>query len=308
MNDHSKKSKPGDKPDKLYREYQETRDNIPQSIYSELSTQAEQNRHEDNIHAIVQQAKVYKPEAADTKQQSGTPWLQKLFSAGSRPAWGMAFASLALAVVVLPLMNNPSGDYNAQIAHLADCEGCAGYVADASVVTRSVTPGLQRNDQRLRLAAKLGRIDSSLKLSVILEDQEIFSSALRELRKIADSTQTPELVKALESRNPNAATLIKAINSDIQSAGTEDIFAAAGEIHIANITARFALNESAGSGVHPTYTRAVEAFSAIREPTVLQQTILEQLQNLQSSGTLDDESNLKKSIELYRRAMESLGI
>ena len=109
-------------PEVLYREYQNTRDNIPDGTYKAVMSKANEARHEANIHSLLQEAKKTinsKSTERIVEQRVKTSLIDRIkgiFSNSPSRVWGSAFASLALAVVVIPFSMKSS-----TLAHLDDC-------------------------------------------------------------------------------------------------------------------------------------------------------------------------------------------
>lgn len=301
MNDLTQKNTP----DELYREYQNTRDNIPESVYSEIVSKAEQVRHDENIHQILQQAKIAENSRAQSPAQTNdvkasfADRIKNLFTLAPAKTWGTAFASVALAVIILPIAMNSSAPQFSEVAHLDGCTQCGAYISNASATTRSVAPGLSKTDPQARIAARLGRINASVKISAMLEDDAALSASFKELRKLTN--------KAPKTESATTNDMLNAIQLALTENRFKTTFTAAEAIHIAEITARFALNEGQSNGVRDTLNSAVNAYSNIDDLSLLQQSILNDLRAMQTSPEISGKADLEKTIQLYSRAMESLG-
>jgi len=307
MNDSTQKHTPSE----LYREYQNSRDNIPSSVYNELLSKAEQAQHDDNIHRILQLAKVSGTKAEALKQApeqkpSFADQVKNLFGLAPQKAWGTAFASIALAVIILPIAMNSSPQFP-QVSHLEECAQCASYIRDASVTTRSALPGLSKRNPQSVIAAKLGRISASLKISAQLEEDAILNNSKTEIRRLVSAAADTRLSKIPLSETITSEELIAAIQISVSEASQEKAFTAAQAIQIANVTARYALNEGDTEQVGATLDEVIDAFSKVNELSLLQQSILKELQALKTRPIVDDKNALTNAIELYNRAMKSLG-
>jgi len=155
------------------------------------------------------------------------------------------------------------------------------------------------------MAAKLGRINANLKISTTLEDESILQASISELQKLA--AKDTQLYKALQSNDVRSSQLIGAIEESVTETSLTKMLSAAETIHIAHITARFALNEGQSDNVDSTLSAAISALSSIDNPTRLQQSILDEMQLIEKNPNLSERSKLEKSIEVYGRAMKSLG-
>lgn len=308
MNDSTKKSAP----DQLYREYQNSRDNIPESVYQEIISKAEQVQHEDNIHLILQQAKLsgntnaQQTSSTNSQAQSIAERIKALFTDSPVKSFGTAFASIALAVIILPIAMNSSPQFS-ELSHLDGCADCAAYINNASVTTRSVTPGLSAIAPENKIAARLGRLSASLKIAAALEQDSILQASLPELKKLAAATTNSELKNSLQSGEINTHDLITAVKGAIVNRQLEKIFLAAESIHIANITARFAVNEGQTGAVMQTLSDATRIFAEIDEPSILQQNLLNEMRTIKTTQGNIDKKMLNITIELYNRAIKSLG-
>ena len=308
MNDSTKKYAP----DQLYREYQNSRDNIPESIYQEIVSQAEQVQHEDNIHLILQQAKL----SDNTKAQQTSPTnsqaqsiaerIKALFTVSPVKSFGTAFASVALAVIILPIAMNSSPEFS-EVSHLDGCADCATYINNASVTTRSVTPGLSSISPEEKIAARLGRLSASMKIAAALEQDSILEASLPELKKLAAGSTNSELKNSLQSTEMNPLDIISAVKGAMVNSQFEKNFIAAESIHIANITARFAVNEGQTSAVMQTLSNAARNFAEIEKPSVLQQNLLNEMRAIKTTQGNLDKKELHSMIELYNRSIKSLG-
>jgi len=296
----------------LYREYQNSRDNIPESVYQEIVSKAEQVQHEDNIHLILQQAKL--SDNANTQQTSSVnsqtlsiaDRIKSLFAVSPVKSFGTAFASIALAVIILPIAMNSSPEFS-EVAHLDGCADCATYINNASVTTRSVTPGLSSIAPENKIAARLGRLSASLKIAAALEQKDILEASLPELKKLAVGANNSALQNSLQSDELNPQDIITSVKGAIANSQLEKTFLAAESIHIANITARFAVNEGGTGAVMQTLSDATRVFAEIDEPSILQQNLLNEMRAINAAQGNADKKTLQTMIELYNRAIKSLG-
>ena len=300
-------------PDALYREYQNQRDDIPSGIYHNLVSKASEVRHEKSIHSLLQQAKIKLNETEEQKVIPNSPKklsivakVKEFFSTSPSKAWGTAFASTAFAIFAIPLLmnssltNNSEATYN-NVAHLSNCADCGSYINDASLMTRSALLGSNQVTPSAKIAARLGRQSGNLKIAATLDSQIITDNALAELKKINETISDKTLETILNSNTLEISALISAIKDNQHSINNTSVFKTAESLHIASITARSAIETGDMKHANTTRHDAISHYQTIQDRTVLQDNLLKQLTNVQTSS-------IDSLIKLYTQALQSLGI
>ncbi len=289
--------------DELYRDYQTHRDNIPPALLNNLRAAAASQSHEDNIHVILEQAKVQGAQAtsAESKpvqlENAASPSFGQRLRDWFSPAWGGAIAAAALiAIVAGPNLLN-----NSPYSHLANCAECVSHARNASALTRSTAIGQAPLSVPERTAARLGRISAKLKIAESANLSQLDQSARQELIKFAKQTDNELLLTAAGADHSDTVRLL----NDIAQAESVR-FNASESLFIANVSARNALKSDNAADALPSFGAALEDFNRIQQPSELQRNLASQLQSVLATPDLT-EAKLKKIIELSRRAMETLG-
>ncbi len=291
-------------PEELYREYQSTRDNIPQSVLKTIRQGMDNDRAEDAIHSILEQAKPLhgNPKSStrrneakqeDSLLQKVRQWFNPGFQLGGLAVAGaLAFA---LFSPMLELTPNTEGTY----AQFSNCAECASYVANASVLTRSTAIGQKRIEPQQRLAARLGRLSAKFEIAKTTKSEKITANAFNELKKF--STANAALEKATSSLN--IETALTALRNESKQHLT--VFEASKALFIVNVSARNAHNIDA-SLLQTELAKALNFFERVANPSELQLSIINDLKALMQSAEWDERKSFEV-IQLSRRGLETLG-
>jgi len=305
----SKKSKDLNLQD-LYRDYQETRDTVPESLLTTLRNAALSEANEGAIHEIVQRSKVADQNTAFDKaseRQSEATRTRRSFT-DSLTAWlsparfGGALAALVLAVVLVPMFN--SNQQASQYAFLSDCADCVNYVQSAARTTRSglgVSPALAIDD---RLNARLGRVVAQLLIAKEVDGENIDALARAELKKLAELFKQDKLSKWAEL--PTANEIIAAISDSYALLPRE--FKNARDLFLSNVVARQALESSLGADQKLFIDRVTQDFIGQTSDSVLDGVIKEDLKVLASKDNEWSKLDLQNFIDLTQRAMATIGL
>ena len=296
------------RPDELYREYQDTRDNIPSNIFNNLKDEAGALQHEENIHVILERAKSHTavPPAYNTAgdekggASNGIRNLLDKLSQMLNPVWAGALITAALVTVIGVNSLVPSSAPH----YLSNCEQCLSHAMNASALTRSTALGVSISVES-RKAAKLGRIHAKLLVSQMAELPQLAEVALTELEKFSSRADDTQLKQIAASKNVNHV-IDRLAN---HSAGQSIVFNAANALFIANVSAREATQHSDLSlnrdQLLDIFTQASDTYSLIEGKNELQKTLSKRLRE-ELKGSLN-KVKLNRVIDLTRRAMESLG-
>ncbi len=297
--------------ERLYRRYQETRDNIPFSILSNLAMHAESARQEEAIHAIVEAAKV----ASHTAQEGiSEPTKKSLESASivekiKRLLFGnefsrtvaVGFACLAMVAVLSPMLMTDSRFTNfPDTAHLANCQQCDTYILNAVTATRGTQLGTSQVSPSDKVAARLGLIQARLKIEALQNQSMAVTNAVTQLAKLPASLLSNK-ISDLSSEDADVTSLLLTIS---QASRNSAITNASDALFVANITSRYLRESQQSNFGGKSFELALTALATIPDPTPLQKAATEKLaQTLQSKPR--DLDKLLKDIEFASR---SLGI
>lgn len=303
MNETVKKNTP----EELYRAYQAGRDNISPVVLTNLREAAEQKRHEEGIHAILEQAKTAPGRSSNTAVNTDTHQpinnIVERFKEWFSPAWGGAAVAAALiAMVAVPMFNSTGLNPAGHLSHLAGCDECAQHARNASPLTRSTSIGQARVAPEAITAAKLGRISAKLKIAQAAGLSTLETSARNELQKLATRTENSELT-ALAEANDMGKTLA---GIELYTQGQGKVFAASEALFVANVSARDTSSTDVSAAATDSFKYAQSSFAAIEAPSQLQLNLQGQLATAIEQD-LNSPEALQKVIDLTRRAMESLG-
>lgn len=303
-------------PNELYREYQATRDDISPQVFDSLMDSAANRKHEDNIHAILEQAKVAHTTTNQhnnveniNKPKNG---LLKSLSQWWNPVWGGAAVATALiAAIAVPLVYEVSPYGSSKGAYLAGCSDCANYAANASALTRSSNLGKPIPVQ-VRTAAKLGRIQAKFEIAQITQLSALQNSAAKELNTLAERLGSEQLKSLSPTSDLGQAMsgIERYAKSDIE------VFNASKALFIANVSARDAKvrlatlalqasNSEAVKELNQRFNLATDSFRATLGDSELRKNVSLQLETAIEQPITAP--HLDRIIELTRRAMESLG-
>ncbi len=289
-------------PDELYREYQSSRDNIPQASLTALRSAAENKRAEDNINAILEQAKPIHARGEQTSVTESKSEHKSVFTGimdwlfGN--AWGLGSAAIAgalVALVGLPFFSQNIPPYS----QFSECGDCASYIANASALTRSATLTRQRTNPEQRLAAKKGRLSAKLEIANAAKLTAVKEQAFKEFEKLAERDAN----LSTQGQSSDVKSVINALATS--SSNNSDVYLASKALFIANVTARNAKNLEQ-TEIQDSLIAANTAYASVLEPNELQKDIRGKLLELSEMRSFTN-TQLEKIIEITRRAMESLG-
>lgn len=299
--------------EKLYRHYQETRDDIPLSTFNSLSLAAEKASQDDAIHSILEAAKVasYSNSKEFTGKKSslltsiGEKLKSGLFGGNLYKPVGVGFACLAMVAVVGPMfLNNVSPLYK-EVAHLDDCAQCSSHINNVLTTTRSATPGFSQIDAQSRYAAKLGTIQARLKIEANTDSKLAIDNAITALKKLDRAMLSQELGSLISKESTRETTTVDSLNTAILSATKDPAVTLASEaVFIANISARQALEINNSEAARAPLELALLALKGLPSPTNLQKSAVLKLERSVQAETL----NLKGTIKSLELSAKSLGV
>jgi len=165
-------------PLKLYRQYQETRDDIHPTVFNALREKAHAESNEDAIYELIQIAKTSQNsqnilESNSTFEEKKS-WFNKLFTRSNNafPQMGMAVACMVFVVFLVPIAMNSGNQLPnfSSTVHLSDCGECIAYVANASVSTRGANSrGLTKEQKQ---STQLGVVSGKLQVLAATSREE----------------------------------------------------------------------------------------------------------------------------------------
>lgn len=302
--------------EQLYKRYQETRDDIPLSMFHAISAATESAHHEQAIHAIAQAAKVASAKTKDSQSGKKSSWfttaveaLKTSFSENrlSKPM-ALGFACLAVFAAVGPLfINNTSNPYfSHDVAHLSDCVECQTHIRNALATTRGASLALSTLNEDARLDAKLGLIQGRLHVESTYGDQFAISNAIEALNKLDKSSLSSPLNESIinASKASNSITAESLSVAISNSANNSVIRHASNAVFVANISARNAQNDKNIDTASASVLSALSAMQQIPKPTPLQEAAISKLENAVNASDMD----LRKVIKNLELAAKSLGV
>jgi len=312
---------------RLYRLYQEKRDNIPSTVLWRLlnTTKAknhtefteEQDKKETQINTILQAAKIPSSQSdpsSDTQKLSlkdriNNAW-QNLFSPSfGGKQWVAISAVLVLMVVINLVPSSQKFDPYLDVAYLEDCNVCGQLAMGSTIKVRNIDLNAN-NIESANNAAKFGRLVLDLELINSISSTPNIDTAnsalINAVKSLADKKENQPVIEYLNQFDARHAFSSSEINQTIQflnqtfeEQADSDLYHAGQwfeRLRITNDSAlqtqQFAPIESALGGIETLQSKLQK--NKMIDPDVL--SAMEQLSQLQQSNRYDAEQAQQISV------------